>query len=105
MCLTVTRTARALLPRFAVFASSIPMGSSHSFVTDPNAFATEVKESDDASHWKTYDYVIVGGGRAIRLSGRAEPLTLTTFSRHGWFGACVTSIRRPKRDRPVNRSW
>ena len=39
-----------------------PMGSSHSCVTDPNAFATEVKESDDRSQWKTYDYVIVGGG-------------------------------------------
>ena len=39
------------------------MGSSHSYVTDPNAFATEAKESDDRSQWKTYDYVIVGGGQ------------------------------------------
>ena len=39
------------------------MGSSYSHVTDPNAFATEVKESDDKCQWKTYDYVIVGGGQ------------------------------------------
>ena len=39
-----------------------PMGSSHSYVTDPNTFAAEVKENDDRSHWKTHDYVIVGGG-------------------------------------------
>ena len=39
------------------------MGSSHSYVSDPNAFATEVEESDDRSQWKTYDYVIVGGGQ------------------------------------------
>jgi hypothetical protein len=38
------------------------MGSSHSYVTDPNAFATEVKENDDKSHWRSYDYVVVGGG-------------------------------------------
>jgi hypothetical protein len=38
------------------------MGSSHSYVTDPNVFATEVKEIDDKSHWKSYDYVVVGGG-------------------------------------------
>jgi len=38
------------------------MGSSYSYVTDPNAFATEAKGSDDRTHWKAYDYVIVGGG-------------------------------------------
>ena len=38
------------------------MGSSHSYVTDPNLFATEVKEIDDKSHWKSYDYVVAGGG-------------------------------------------
>ena len=38
------------------------MGSSHSYVADPNVFATEVKEIDDKSHWKSYDYVVVGGG-------------------------------------------
>ena len=38
------------------------MGSSHSYVTDPKAFATEVKENDDRSRAKAYDYVIVGGG-------------------------------------------
>lgn len=38
------------------------MGSSHSYVTDPNAFATKVDGNDDRSHWKSYDYVIVGGG-------------------------------------------
>lgn len=38
------------------------MGSSHSYVTDPDAFATKVDENDDRSHWKSYDYVIVGGG-------------------------------------------
>ncbi|KAI9454085.1 GMC oxidoreductase, partial [Russula earlei] len=38
------------------------MGSSYSYVTDPNAFATDAK--DDRSHWKSYDYVIVGGGTA-----------------------------------------
>ncbi|KAH9968390.1 GMC oxidoreductase [Russula compacta] len=40
------------------------MGSSHSYVADPNVFATEFKGQDDKSHWKTYDYVIVGGGTA-----------------------------------------
>lgn len=40
------------------------MGSSHSYVTDPNAFATEVNENDDRSHWRSYDYVVVGGGTA-----------------------------------------
>ena len=40
----------------------MPMGSSHSHVTDPNAFATKVNENDDRSHWKSYDYVVVGGG-------------------------------------------
>jgi hypothetical protein len=39
------------------------MGSSRSYFTDPNAFVREDKEDDDRSHWKTYDYVIVGGGR------------------------------------------
>jgi hypothetical protein len=43
------------------------MGSSHSYVTDPNAFATKVIENDDTSHWKSYDYVVVGGG-ALRDS-------------------------------------
>lgn len=38
------------------------MGSSHSYVTDPNAFATKVKDADDKSSWKSYDYVVVGGG-------------------------------------------
>ena len=38
------------------------MGSSHSYVTNPNAFATQVEEIDGTSHWKSYDYVIVGGG-------------------------------------------
>ncbi len=38
------------------------MGSSHSYVTDPNAFATQVNEDDDRSRWKSYDYVVVGGG-------------------------------------------
>jgi hypothetical protein len=38
------------------------MGSSHSYLSDPNAFATEAKGNDDPSHWKSYDYVIVGGG-------------------------------------------
>ncbi|KAI0290299.1 GMC oxidoreductase [Russula brevipes] len=40
------------------------MGSSHSYLTNPNAFATEVKENDDRNNWKSYDYVIVGGGTA-----------------------------------------
>ncbi|KAF8487360.1 GMC oxidoreductase [Russula ochroleuca] len=40
------------------------MGSSHSYVTDPDAFATKVKETDDKSSWKSYDYVVVGGGTA-----------------------------------------
>jgi hypothetical protein len=39
------------------------MGSSHSYVSDPNAFATEFKGNDDTQSWKAYDYVIVGGGR------------------------------------------
>ncbi|KAH9017381.1 GMC oxidoreductase [Lactarius pseudohatsudake] len=41
------------------------MGSSHSYVTDPNVCATEVKgKDDDRNKWKAYDYVIVGGGSA-----------------------------------------
>ncbi|KAH9958741.1 GMC oxidoreductase [Russula dissimulans] len=40
------------------------MGSSYSYVTDPNVFATESKGSDDRTHWKAYDYIIVGGGTA-----------------------------------------
>jgi len=39
-----------------------PMGSSHSYVTDPNAFATGVEENVDEGRWKAYDYVVVGGG-------------------------------------------
>jgi hypothetical protein len=31
-------------------------------VTDPNAFATKVNETDDRSQWKSYDYVVVGEG-------------------------------------------
>lgn len=53
----------AVAARLAVPRKLNPMGSSYSHVTDPNAFATEVKESDDRSQWKTYDYVIVGGGQ------------------------------------------
>ena len=49
------------------------MGSSHSHVTDPNAFASKVNENDDRSHWKSYDYVVVGGG-VFHESDR-EPLT------------------------------
>jgi hypothetical protein len=51
------------------------MGSSHSYVTDPNAFSTEVKENDDISHWKSYDYVVVGGGAFHDRSHDHEPLT------------------------------
>jgi len=40
------------------------MGSSHSYVTDPNAFATGVEENVDEGRWKAYDYVVVGGGTA-----------------------------------------
>ncbi|KAH9966190.1 GMC oxidoreductase [Lactifluus volemus] len=39
------------------------MGSSHSYVSDPNIFATEFKGNDD-KNWRAYDYVIVGGGTA-----------------------------------------
>jgi len=46
------------------------MGSSHSYVTDPNAFATKVNENDHRSHWKSYDYVVVGGG-TLHNSGMA----------------------------------
>lgn len=49
------------------------MGSSYSYVTDPNTFATEVKESDDRGQWKTYDYVIVGGGQ-LRQTWQLDPL-------------------------------
>ena len=38
------------------------MGSSHSYGTDPNKFATKVHENDDGNHWKSYDYVVVVGG-------------------------------------------
>jgi hypothetical protein len=38
------------------------MGSSHSYVSDPNAFATEFKGNEDRESWEAYDYVIVGGG-------------------------------------------
>ncbi len=38
------------------------MGSSHSYVTDPNAFATGVEENVGEGRWKAYDYVVVGGG-------------------------------------------
>ena len=30
-------------------------------MTDPKAFATKVNENDNISHWKLYDYVVVGG--------------------------------------------
>ncbi|KAI0270491.1 GMC oxidoreductase [Gloeopeniophorella convolvens] len=41
------------------------MGASHSYVSDPHAFASEVHDkSADSSSWKAYDYVIVGGGTA-----------------------------------------
>ena len=45
------------------------MGSSHSYVTDPNAFATKVNENDDRSQCKSYDYVVVGGGALHDVSG------------------------------------
>jgi choline dehydrogenase len=52
------------------------MGSSYSYVTDPNAFATEVKGNDDEkSHWKSYDYVVVGGGAFHDGSHDRELLT------------------------------
>src|SRR5258708_27888490 len=51
------------------------MGSSHSYVTDPSAFSTEVKENDDISHWKSYDYVVVGGGAFHDRSHDRQPLT------------------------------
>ena len=52
-----------------------PMGSSYSYITDPNSFATEVKESDDRRQWKTYDYVIVGGGQ-LRHESRSMAMAL-----------------------------
>ncbi|KAI0295100.1 GMC oxidoreductase [Multifurca ochricompacta] len=37
------------------------MGSSHSYLSDPTSFATEVKgKNEDSNSWKAYDYVIVG---------------------------------------------
>jgi len=51
------------------------MGSSHSYVTDPNAFATKVDENDDKTHWKSYDYVVVGGGAFHDNEDDREPLT------------------------------
>ena len=67
------------------------MGSSHSYVTDPNAFATEVKESDDSSQWKTYDYVIVGGGQ-LRHESRLEWLCSADIKpRQGTSGSVLAS--------------
>jgi major membrane immunogen (membrane-anchored lipoprotein) len=43
-------------------STSLAMGSSHSYVSDPSTFATEFKGIDDKD-WKAYDYVIVGGGK------------------------------------------
>ena len=72
------------------------MGSSHSYVTDPNVFATEVKETEDRSHWKSYDYVVVGGGAFRDGSREPEPLTNETPSRHGWLGACIAPLGGPE---------
>ena len=49
------------------------MGSSHSYVADPNAFATKVKKADDQSSWKSYDYVVVGGGTFHETTHDREP--------------------------------
>ena len=51
------------------------MGSSYSYVTDPNAFSTKVNENDDRSHWKSYDYVVVGGG-AFHHDNNSESMTV-----------------------------
>jgi hypothetical protein len=44
------------------------MGSSQSYVADPNAFASKVNEDDDRSQWKSYDYVVVGGGASVMVA-------------------------------------
>ncbi len=78
------------------------MGSSHSYVTDPSAFATKVKENDDRSHWKSYDYVVVGGG-AFR-DGSHDPDLLNSLHRHGGLGTCISSLRGPRCVCSPNRS-
>ena len=78
------------------------MGSSHSYVTDPNAFATEVGENDDQSHWKSYDYVIVGGGAFYGVPQWYNHLMYP--QRHGGLGTCVSPLREFKRVYSLNRS-
>jgi hypothetical protein len=40
------------------------MGSSQSYVSQPELFATPVADdkNGDETRWKEYDYIIVGGG-------------------------------------------
>jgi hypothetical protein len=82
------------------------MGSSHSYVTDPDAFATKVKETDDKSSWKSYDYVVVGGGAfhdgLVTSRMTMNSLTNETSSRHCWLSACIASLRGSKRVGPLN---
>jgi len=67
------------------------MGSSYSYVTDPNTFATEVKENDDRSRWKAYDYVIVGGGPSYVRYGLWGSESLTSTPSQGTAGSVLAS--------------
>ena len=67
------------------------MGSSYSYVTDPNTFATEVKENDDRSRWNAYDYVIVGGGPSYVRYGLWDSESLTSTPSQGTAGSVLAS--------------